>query len=160
MRRSRQQLTSAECADILSHTTCGVLAVGGDCGYPYGVPLNHWWNGHELVFHCARAGHKIDALGRDSRVSYTVIDQDRVVEPRFTTAYRSVIVFGRVHLVADEAEKRSLLRGLAHSLCPTQGEAEIEAEIDGAIERTAVLVLTPEHISGKQGRELLKAARQ
>ena len=41
MRRKAQQLPEEECIDILKRATSGVLAVYGDDGYPYAVPVSH-----------------------------------------------------------------------------------------------------------------------
>ena len=43
MLRSRQQLTQKECVNILKTELRGVLSVLGDDGYPYGVPVNHYY---------------------------------------------------------------------------------------------------------------------
>lgn len=81
MRRHRQQLSQWDCAAILSRGTSGVLAVAGDGGYPYAVPLSYVYQEGTLFFHCAKAGHKLDALRRCSKASFCVIDQDQVVPP-------------------------------------------------------------------------------
>ena len=81
MRRHRQQLSQGDCAAILSRGTSGVLAVAGDGGYPYAVPLSYVYQEGTLFFHCAKAGHKLDALRRCSKASFCVIDQDQVVPP-------------------------------------------------------------------------------
>ena len=91
MRRHRQQLSQGDCAAILSRGTSGVLAVAGDGGYPYAVPLSYVYQEGTLFFHCAKAGHKLDALRRCSKASFCVIDQDQVVPPEYTTYFRSVI---------------------------------------------------------------------
>ena len=96
MRRHRQQLSQGDCAAILSRGTSGVLAVAGDGGYPYAVPLSYVYQEGTLFFHCAKAGHKLDALRRCSKASFCVIDQDQVVPPEYTTYFRSVIAFGQV----------------------------------------------------------------
>lgn len=59
MRRHRQQLSQGDCAAILSRGTSGVLAVAGDGGYPYAVPLSYVYQEGTLFFHCAKAGHKL-----------------------------------------------------------------------------------------------------
>lgn len=40
MRRFKQQLSNDEALEILRNCKSGVLAVSGDGGYPYTVPLN------------------------------------------------------------------------------------------------------------------------
>ena len=113
MRRHRQQLSQGDCAAILSRGTSGVLAVAGDGGYPYAVPLSYVYQEGTLFFHCAKAGHKLDALRRCSKASFCVIDQDQVVPPEYTTYFRSVIAFGRTRILEDEAEKQAAIWLLA-----------------------------------------------
>ncbi|MBQ9616719.1 MAG: pyridoxamine 5'-phosphate oxidase family protein, partial [Oscillibacter sp.] len=64
MRRHGQQLPESECAEILRREPRGVLAVLGDDGYPYTVPLDFVYEGGKLYFHCAGEGHKLDAIKR------------------------------------------------------------------------------------------------
>ena len=61
MRRKRQALTQAQCQAILEQGSCGVLALSGDGGYPYAVPLSYLYHQGKLYFHCAKSGHKLDA---------------------------------------------------------------------------------------------------
>ena len=118
MRRHRQQLSQGDCAAILSRGTSGVLAVAGDGGYPHAVPLSYVYQEGTLFFHCAKAGHKLDALRRCSKASFCVIDQDQVVPPEYTTYFRSVIAFGRTRILEDEAEKQAAIWLLAEKYCP------------------------------------------
>ncbi len=85
MRRKRQQLPEEECLRILREATSGVLAVEGDGGYPYAVPLSFAHADGRLYFHIARSGHKLDALRRNPRASFCIIDEDRVVPEEYTT---------------------------------------------------------------------------
>ena len=96
MRRSRQQLRKEDCFEILSRGSSGVLACLGDGGYPYAVPISYVWDGEKIYFHCAKAGHKLDAVRSCGKVSFCVIGSDDVVPEKYTTCYRSVIVFGRI----------------------------------------------------------------
>ena len=73
MRRNRQILTQAECEAILAACTNGVLAVSGDDGYPYAVPLSYVYRDNKIFFHCAKTGHKLDAIARNEKVSFCVV---------------------------------------------------------------------------------------
>ena len=73
MRRIKQQLAQDEALEVLKNAKRGVLSVIGDDGWPYGIHLNPYWEDGRLYFHGAKAGHKIDALRRDARTSFTVI---------------------------------------------------------------------------------------
>lgn len=68
MRRKRQLLTDSECEDILNNGTSGVLAVSGDNGYPYTVPLSYVYDNNRIYFHSANEGHKIDAVKRNPKL--------------------------------------------------------------------------------------------
>ena len=111
MRRFKQQISRQECADILRRSTSGVLGVFGDDGYPYTVPVSFVYQEGgsglgTIGFHCAITGHKIDAIRRNEKVSFTVIDRDEVMPKERTTKYCSVIVFGRARILEDEEEMR------------------------------------------------------
>ena len=154
MRRKNQQLSPEECAQILRQGTSGVLALAGDEGWPYAVPLSYVYDGQTVYFHSAKTGHKIDAAAREPRASFCVIAQDDVLPEKFTTAYRSVIVFGRVRVLEETEEKRAAVEKLALRYAPNVPEADRAAEIDRYWPSLAVLALTPEQITGKEGLEL------
>lgn len=155
MRRSRQQLDRAACEDVLRRGTSGVLALSGDDGYPYAVPLSYVWAEGLLIFHGAKAGHKLDAMRRDDRASFCVVDADDVVPERYTTHYRSVICFGRMRVVDDPAEMQRLALALGEKYWPGHPK-EGMAEIDGAMSRLCVFVMDVERVTGKQAIELMK----
>ena len=154
MRRIRQQLSEAETREVLERCTCGTLAVLGDGGCPYAVPLSYVYHDGRLYFHCARAGHKLDAVRACDKASFCVIDRDEILPEKFTTKYRSAIAFGRVREVTDPAEIEGVMRRLAGKYSPNEGEDAFQNEMrsSGAL---CVLTLEIEHLTGKQGKELL-----
>jgi len=154
MRRSRQQLSGEETREILERCTSGTLAVLGDEGYPYAVPLSYVYRDGRIYFHCARAGHKLDAVRACDKASFCVIDRDEILPEKFTTKYRSAIAFGRVREVTDPAEIEGIMRHLAGKYSPNEGEEAFQNEMrsSGAL---CVLALEIEHLTGKQGKELL-----
>ena len=155
MRRKKQQLDEDECLAILDAATSGVLSVLGDGGYPYGVPLSFVRVGEKLVFHSAASGHKVDAVRAEPRASFTVIAQDHVVPSEYNTHFRSVIAFGRVHIVEDRDEKLALLRALGEHYWPDHDD-ELEAEIAPRFDRMHVLAFEIEHLTGKQSLALMQ----
>ena len=102
MRRKRQALPLSVCEEILYTATNGVLALAGENGYPYAVPLSYVYDGKKLYFHCARSGHKLRAAAQCSKSSFCVIDRDMVVPEKFTTYFRSVIVFGTLRILMPD----------------------------------------------------------
>ena len=155
MRRKKQLLPEAETIAMLDSCTSGVLALHGDDDYPYAVPLSFAHEDGKLFFHCATAGHKLDALARSDKASFCVIAADDVVPSTFTTHFRSAIAFGRARLVTDDAEKRHALLLLAAKYSPDYLD-KAEAEIDGEWKRTTVVELAVEHLTGKASMELVK----
>lgn len=155
MRRCRQQIPTDECERILSNATSGVLALIGDGGYPYAVPLSHVYKDGSLYFHSAVVGHKIDALRNNPKCSYCVVDKDEVHPETFTTYYRSVVAFGTVSVIEDREEKLCALRLLGKRFNPDD-EAALQAEISHGFDRLLMLRMQIEHMSGKQAKELLQ----
>ena len=158
LRRKKQALTETECRDILSRGAYGVLAVAGDDGYPYAVPVNYVVRGNAIYFHSAKTGHKIDAIARHSKVSFCVVDKSDLVPERFTTYFKSVIAFGRAHIVDDKAESLDALTALTQTLAPSEGPDHQREEI-GQCEHAgsvAIVAIDIERLSGKQAIELVR----
>lgn len=155
MRRQAQALSREETLGILSCAGCGTLALSGDNGYPYAVPLSFAFDGDKTVyFHSALTGHKIDSVKRSSKASLCVIDRDEIVPEEFTTHYRSVIAFGKVRIVAEAEEKLRAIKLLAEKYSPDEPEERTSAEIEGAWDRFCIVAMELEHITGKEAREL------
>lgn len=155
MRRQRQQLSAEECRHILECGKTGVLAVVGDGGYPYTVPINYYFDGESIYLHCAKKGHKLDAIGKEPKVSFCVVDRDDICQERFTTLFRDVIVFGKAEIVTDEKEMRTAVTALAEKYCPDFLD-KIPNEVEREFGILCMIKINIEHITGKQGKELLK----
>ena len=147
--RKKQKLTEEECLAVLRGQKRGVLSVLGEDGYPYGMPLNHWYceDDGKLYFHSGKTGHKIDALRAEEKASYCVYDEGFRRPGEWALNIRSVIVFGRVRFVGDPEEAIRVTRRL--SLQFTRDAAYIENEIEHFGANVLVFSLTPEHICGK-----------
>jgi len=149
MQRARQALSPEACVDVLKRELRGVLSVLGDNGYPYGVPLNHWYceeDGH-LYFHSGRTGHKIDAMTACDKASFCVYDAGFRREGEWALNIRSVIVFGRLRLVEDHGRALEISRRLSCKF--TSDEQYIQAEIARSGAAVLCFELIPESITGK-----------
>ena len=154
MRRKKQKLSKEECDRILYDGTSGVLALHGDDGYPYTVPISYVYDGEKLWFHSAKSGHKIDAVLKNDKASFCVIDQDQIVPEEYTTYFRSVIAFGRIHIPEDDTEKRSAIEKLALKYSPDDTDENREKAIEREWNPLCILEMEIEHLSGKQAIEL------
>ena len=147
--RKNKQLSTEECVRVLETEKRGVLSVIGDHDYPYGMPMNHWYNEEDgkIYFHCGKIGHRLDALKRNSKVSFCTYDQGYRTPDHWALNVKSVIVFGRMEIVDDPDRIVEITTKLSRKFI--QDEAYIKAEIEQHLRGTLLLVLTPEHMCGK-----------
>ena len=153
MRRGKQALPDEQALAILRDGPSGVLAVRGDDGYPYTVPLSYAYDDGRLYFHCAVEGHKLDGIRRSDKVSFCVVQQDQPLPEKLTTLYRSVVLFGRARVVTDPALRRRALSLLVRKYAPAF-EALGTEETRRSWDAVCVVELTIEYLTGKQAREL------
>lgn len=151
--RKNKQLPEDECVHLLKTETRGVLSVNGDDGYPYGMPMNHYYNEQDgcLWFHCGESGHRLDALAKCDKASFCVYERGTRADGDWAYEVRSVIVFGRVELIRDRDTIETIASELSRKF--TQDEDYIRREIEQHVHRTVLLKLTPEHICGKRVKE-------
>lgn len=156
MRRKRQLLSQEDAAAVLNRGTAGVLALSGDDGYPYAVPLSYVYDGSKIYFHGAKEGHKIDAIRRCEKASFCVVDRDQVVPEEYTSYFRSVIVFGMLRILEDDAEKLEAIEKLAVKYAPENSSQRLKEAIDREWKPLCVMEMTIHHMTGKEAVELMK----
>ncbi|MCR4938876.1 MAG: pyridoxamine 5'-phosphate oxidase family protein [Treponemataceae bacterium] len=149
MRRFKQQLEEKECIEILKKESRGVLSLLGDDGYPYGIPLSHWYceEDGKIYFHGAKEGHKIDAIKACNKASFCVFDKGYRKEGDWALNIKSVVVFGKISLVTDAEKAKEICTKLCRKF--TDDEEYLKKELQNALPRVQCLELVPEHISGK-----------
>ena len=147
--RKHKQLPMETCVQILKEENRGVLSVQGDDGYPYGMPMNHWYNEEDgcIYFHSGNVGYRLEALRRCDKVSFCTYDRGYREEGQWAWKVKSVIVFGRIEILNDYDTIVDITTKLSHTF--TDDEHYITTEIANAVHRTLLLKLTPEHICGK-----------
>lgn len=154
MRRKRQMLSNEESIAILEKGTNGTLALYGDDGYPYAVPISYVYSDGKIFFHSAMSGHKVDAIMGNDKVSFCVVERDDIKPAEFTTYFRSVIVFGRARILDNEAEKLAALRLLSDKYSPD--EPGTEDEISRGFSHLLMIAIDIEHMTGKESIELVR----
>ena len=147
--RKKQQISDEECISILKSQLRGVLSVVSDNGYPYTLPINHFYNDEDgkIYFHSGKKGHKIDALNSCDKASFCVYDEGYRKDGDWALNIKSVIVFGRVRLIEDYDRVVDISRKLSYKF--TSDDSYIDDEIERFANATVLLELTPEHITGK-----------
>lgn len=149
MIRKKQSLEMEQIVQILKNEKRGVLSVFGENGYPYGLPINYWYNEENgyLYFHSGKTGHKVDALSQNNKVSFCVYDQGYKKDGEWALNISSVIIFGEIFVVDDYNKSVEIFRQL--SLKFTSDVEYIDSEIQKLAKATLCYELRPQHITGK-----------
>ena len=157
MRRTNCVISTAAAEKILREGDFGVLALSGDDGYSYAVPINYAYADGKIFFHSAKVGHKLDAIRRNEKVSFCVVDRHEVVAEEFTTYFSSAIAFGRIKIIEDNDDPDKLrgLELLADKYSSTASPERRAKEL-GRLSAVVIPVMTIEHLTGKAARELVK----
>ena len=158
MRRIKQQLSESETISLLEKGTSGVLALLGDEGYPYSLPMSYAFDGSRFIFHSALSGHKIDAIKNNNKASFCIVEKDEVIPDEYTTYFRSVIAFGKIRILSrDEARDAAKILGAKYR---PGFEEELAATVERNLDKMCVFVLEIEHMTGKEAIELVRAKKQ
>ena len=170
IRKKKNAITADAAESLLEKSRRGVLAVNGDDGYPYAIPVNYFYDRNEqkIYFHGARAGHKVDALrhqlqdadGRtfkvdalraSDKVCFTVYGNETIREEAWAPYMQSTVVFGRCRLLETGEETLALLKRFAMKYYPDEKLAD--EEIAQAGRAAQVFEIEIEHLSGKEVQE-------
>lgn len=156
MRRKKQILSNEEVTKILEKSTSGVLAVIGDDDYPYAVPVSYVYYDSKIYFHGAKSGYKLDAIKKNAKVSFCIIDKDDIVKEEYTTYFRSVIAFGKAYVVEDEKEIMESIEKLSIKYYPEDSEENRNEMIEREKRALCMVRIDVEHVTGKEAIELVK----
>lgn len=153
MRRQKQALTHEECIELLKNEKRGVLSLLGDDDYPYGVPINHYYDESTgtLCFHGAMIGHRVDAAKRHDKVSFCVYDKGYAKEGDWALNVKCVVIFGRIRIVDDYDRMIEISRKLSYKF--TDDDNYIDTEIEKSARATLAYEIEIEHMTGKLVRE-------
>ena len=153
IRRIKREISLDAAKQLLITERRGVLAVNGDDGYPYAIPLNYIYDeaDNRIYFHGAKAGHKIDSIRACDKVCFTVYGNETVKEEAWAPFMQSAVVFGRCHLIEDRDQSIELVKKLAMKYYPNEALADEEIEKSG--NHFQMFEIEIEHMSGKQVQE-------
>lgn len=153
IRRKNKEISLELTKKLLADSRRGVLAVNGDGGYPYAIPINYLYDElqNKIYFHGARAGHKIDSIRTCDKVCFTVYGNEFIEDEAWAPFVQSVVVFGRCHLIEDQSNAIDLVKMLAMKYYPDEKTADEEILVSG--KAVQMFEIEIEYISGKQIQE-------
>lgn len=153
MRRQKKEISTELAKKLLKDSRRGVLAVNGDDGYPYAVPVNYYFDddANKIYFHGARAGHKIDSIKACDKVCFTVFGNETIKKEEWAPFMQSTVVFGRCHLIEDQPRALDLAKTMAMKYYPEERIADEEiAAYGNAVQMFEIEI---EHLTGKEIQE-------
>lgn len=154
IRKKINEIDRSATEALLTSNRRGVLAMNGDNGYPYAIPINYFYDcvGQKIYFHGAKAGHKVESLKASDKVCFTVYGNERIDESESWAPYvQSVVVFGKCRLLEPGPESIDRLKEFAMKYYPD--ETLVDEEIARSGRAAQIFEITIEHMSGKQVQE-------
>lgn len=152
MRRVAKEGDRDVAVEMMEKATNGVLAVHGDNGYPFAVPVSFAFKDNKIIFHSALEGHKVDSIKKDPKVSFCVVDADDIIPERFTTMFRSAIAFGKARLVTEGEEFRWAMEAIGEKYTPKEmGTGGFDKYMKAEEGRFQAVVIDVEHLTAKIG---------
>ncbi len=151
--RKNKEISHEECISLLKTEKRGVLSVTGDMDYPYGMPMNHFYDDESgnIYFHCGKSGHRLDSVRKNPKASFCVYDSGKKLTESWVLTVNSVIVFGKITVIDDMEKIIDISARLSRKF--TDDEVYIKREIEAFANETLLLELKPEHICGKRVTE-------
>jgi nitroimidazol reductase NimA-like FMN-containing flavoprotein (pyridoxamine 5'-phosphate oxidase superfamily) len=148
MRRAEKKMAVDQVEMILNNAGYGVLGLTLPNGYPYAVPVNFVYQEGAIYIHCAGEGQKLDAIRHAAKATFTIVNSEQVIRSKFTTAYESVMVFGKAAIVEASPENAGPLKLFIEKYAPafmTEGMAYVNK----AAASTTLIKLTIDYKEGK-----------
>lgn len=154
IRRKMNEISTEEAKQLLINERRGVLALHGDNGYPYAIPINFYFDeaNNKIIFHGAKEGHKVDAITNCDKVCFTVYGNETIKEDKPWAPYmQSAIAFGHCRLINDEEVALNRIKQLAMKYYPNEETAD--KTIEQSKSTLQIFEIKIEHLTGKQIRE-------
>lgn len=153
IRKKKNEIGMEEAKELLRSSRRGVLAMNGDEGYPYAIPINYLYDeeSHRIIFHGAKVGHKVDSLKKCDKVCFTVFGNETIKEEKWAPYLQSVVVFGRCHLVENRADTLDEVKKFAMKYFPSENMVDEEVALSGRA--VQIFEIKIEHVSGKEIQE-------
>ena len=153
IRKKKNELSTEDTKQILREARRGVLAVNGEDGYPYAIPINFIYDetAGRIYFHSSRTGYKLDAIKVCDKVCFTAYGTEIVREEAWAPYMRSAVVFGRCRLLESTPETMALLKRFAMKYYPDEALVD-QAILEGG-RAVRMCEIEIEHLSGKEGQE-------
>ena len=153
IRKIKNEINQAEAKELLKNSRRGILAMNGDDGYPYAIPVNYFYDETEgkIFFLGSKAGYKVDCLKSSDKVCFTVIGSEMIRAEEWAPYMQSVVIFGRCQLIDDKQNAMKRLKDFAMKYYPSENMVIDEIKADG--QATQMFEIDIEYMTGKEVQE-------
>ena len=153
IRKIKNEINQEDVKELLKTSRRGILAMNGDDGYPYAIPVNYFYDETDgkIFFHGAKAGYKVDCLKSSDKVCFTVIGSEMIRAEEWAPYMQSVVIFGRCQLIDDKQNAMKRLKDFAMKYYPSENMVLDEIKEDG--KATQMFEIDIEYMTGKEVQE-------
>lgn len=153
MRKKNREISTEQARQLLKDARRGVLAVNGENGYPYAVPINYIYDeeNEKIIFHGSKYGQKIDAIKANDKICFTVYGNETIKDEEWAPYLQSVIIFGKCHLIEDFDEGIEQVKKMSRKYYPC--EELINVEVSASGHSVQMFEIEIEHMTGKEIQE-------
>lgn len=153
VRKIKNELDEKTTKKVLKKAPRGVLALNGEDGFPYGLPLNFYYDedNNALYFHGTKTGYKIDCIEKSPKASFTALLEEGVSDDGWSKNVSSVVAYGLLEEIEDSDFARDALEKLAQKYYPS--EDLVEENIKANFKNTKMLAFHISYMTGKRVNE-------
>ena len=153
IRKVKNEISIEDAQKILEKAPRGVIALNGDEGFPYGLPLNFYYDKelNQIYFHGAKKGYKIDCIEKSPKASFTAMLEEGLSEDGWSMNVSSVIAYGLVEEIENPDFARDAMIKMAEKYYPNRELIDENMEMN--FKNTKMLVFHVKHMSGKRINE-------
>ena len=151
MYKKERQIPDEKVKQMLTDAREGTLAMYGDDGYPYALPMNYVYLNDAIYIHTAKYGYKIDALNMNQKVCFSVIVRSKIAPELFTTKYESIVATCDAEFIEDDSERHLVMETFIERYSPDFHEGGMKF-IKASLSKTAIVKLNIKEVKGKAFR--------
>ncbi len=108
VRKKANEISASLAKDLIKKSRRGILAVNGDNGYPYAIPINYLYEeeSQKIFFHGSKVGHKVDAIKNSDKVCFTVVGEEKIKEVVEAAKATQMFEITIEHISGKEVQER------------------------------------------------------
>ena len=149
MRRKERQMSAEDAIAVLKNAQFGTLSMTDENNIPYGIPISFAYEENAIYLHCALEGTKLDVILHNNNVCFSAVTDVEAIPEKFTTKFKSSVVFGKISIINDHEEKKRGFIAILKKYSPDFYDAGLNY-MEKAFAKTNILKIDINSITGKE----------